>query len=225
MITVFTPAYNRAHLLSRLYESLKLQTFKDFEWIVVDDGSIDNTKEVMAKLLEEGAIKLRFFSQENGGKHMATNKGVAEAYGELFFNVDSDDFLTPNALQEIDSAWNLLSQKSDFDTYLGIGANRITPEGQTIGGAVKYDILDTNMSAYRYKYFKIIYQIGNSKLSTKYKPDFLSQSTTYFPGLSKCFTLSYKWHIKPRGYIANIQNGFSGISSSKCRLFLTLKRQ
>lgn len=84
---------------------------------------------------------------------MATNKGVAEAYGELFFNVDSDDFLTPNALQEIDSAWNLLSQKSDFDTYLGIGANRITPEGQTIGGAVKYDILDTNMSAYRYKYF------------------------------------------------------------------------
>lgn len=68
MITVFTPAYNRAHLLSRLYESLKLQTFKDFEWIVVDDGSIDNTKEVMAKLLEEGAIKLRFFSQENGGE-------------------------------------------------------------------------------------------------------------------------------------------------------------
>ena len=86
LITVFTPAYNRKNLLTRLYESLCKQTYKDFEWVIVDDGSTDGTKELSQTLSEreETFFPLRYFYQENGGKHRAINHGVREAQGELF---------------------------------------------------------------------------------------------------------------------------------------------
>jgi glycosyltransferase involved in cell wall biosynthesis len=84
MITVFTPTYNRAHLLHDIYDSLVKQTFTDFEWVVVDDGSKDDTPAVMQRFIDEGKINIRFFRQQNGGKHSAVNHGVKEAKGELF---------------------------------------------------------------------------------------------------------------------------------------------
>ena len=84
LITVFTPAYNRGYIIDRLYESLCRQTFKDFEWLVVDDGSTDNTGTLLAQFIAEGKITIRYLRQENGGKHRAINRGVREACGELF---------------------------------------------------------------------------------------------------------------------------------------------
>ena len=91
LLTVFTPTYNRAHLLPLLYESLCKQTFKNFEWVVVDDGSKDHTKEVLASFAqdEQAFFPIRCFYQENGGKHRAINHGVREAKGELFFISDT----------------------------------------------------------------------------------------------------------------------------------------
>ena len=106
-ITILTPAYNRASLLPRLFDSLLRQTFKDFEWIVVDDGSTDNTHEVLASIKERcgDAFPMTCLYKENGGKHMAINMGVTRAQGELFFIVDSDDMLPPDALAIVAEEW------------------------------------------------------------------------------------------------------------------------
>lgn len=101
-ITVFTPTYNRAHTLERLYKSLQAQTFTDFEWLVIDDGSTDGTKDHFEKWLEEKNIfPIRYYLKENGGKHTAINEGLDKAQGELFFTADSDDYLTTDALEKV----------------------------------------------------------------------------------------------------------------------------
>lgn len=102
MITIFTPTYNRAYRLPDLYKSLQKQTCKDFEWLVVDDGSTDNTSELFEQWqTEENSFPIRYFKQPNGGKHRAINRGVKEAHGEFFFIVDSDDQLTDDAVEQI----------------------------------------------------------------------------------------------------------------------------
>lgn len=102
-ITVFTPTYNRAYIIENLYRSLQRQTFRDFEWLIVDDGSSDNTEEVIAAWQREGNdFPIRYYKKENGGKCRAINYGVDLAQGELFFNVDSDDYLLDDALEKVD---------------------------------------------------------------------------------------------------------------------------
>lgn len=101
MITIFTPTYNRKNTLPRLYESLKKQSDKDFEWLIVDDGSTDETKELIEVFKKENSVNIRYFYQENGGKQRAINHGVREAYGEYFFIVDSDDYLSFDAVSMI----------------------------------------------------------------------------------------------------------------------------
>lgn len=91
LITVFTPTYNRAHLLHRAYQSLLKQQSSDFEWLIVDDGSVDETERVVCKWIEESIFPIRYIKKENGGKHTAVNRGVAEAKGEFFAILDSDD--------------------------------------------------------------------------------------------------------------------------------------
>ena len=105
MITVFTPAYNRAPELMRLYDSLLTQSFTDFEWLIVDDGSADNTKEVVAQMIEENKINIRYIFQENQGKSKAVNHGIDEAAGEVFFCIDSDDFFLPNVLGRVNEEY------------------------------------------------------------------------------------------------------------------------
>ena len=101
-ITVFTPTYNRAYILENLYRSLQRQTFTDFEWLVVDDGSADHTEELVARwIAEANPFPIRYQKKENGGKCRAINLGLELARGELFFNVDSDDYLTEDALEKI----------------------------------------------------------------------------------------------------------------------------
>lgn len=101
-ITVFTPTYNRAYILENLYRSLRRQTFTDFEWLVVDDGSADDTQDLVARWIgEENPFPIRYHKKENGGKCRAINLGLELARGELFFTVDSDDYLTEDALEKI----------------------------------------------------------------------------------------------------------------------------
>lgn len=102
MITLFTPTYNRAHLLDRLYESVLRQTDKNFEWIIVDDGSSDATGEKVNEWIKERKINIRYIYQKNSGKAAAFNKGVSLANGEVLCCVDSDDMLTDNAVEIID---------------------------------------------------------------------------------------------------------------------------
>lgn len=101
-ITIFTPTYNRAYILSQLYESLQNQTSKNFEWLIVDDGSNDNTEELVSNWLKEkNHFNIQYLKKENGGKQRAINYGLQYAQGELFFNVDSDDYLANDAIEKI----------------------------------------------------------------------------------------------------------------------------
>ncbi len=101
-VTVFTPTYNRAKLLPTLFNSLKNQTIKDFEWVIVDDGSTDDTESVVADFLnDECGFPVIYEKQSNGGKHRAINRGVKLASGKLFFIVDSDDYLTDDAIETV----------------------------------------------------------------------------------------------------------------------------
>ena len=100
-ITVFTPTYNRAHLIEKLYNSLCRQNYRDFEWLVVDDGSSDSTEQLFRRLMTKADFPIRYHKKDNAGKHTAINLGLEMARGELFFTVDSDDYLTDDALEKI----------------------------------------------------------------------------------------------------------------------------
>lgn len=120
-ITVFTPAYNRAHTLERLYQSLQGQTFKDFEWLVIDDGSTDGTKVLFDKwLTEQNSFPIHYYCKENGGKHTAINVGLDKAQGALFFTADSDDYLTVDALQKVNN-WAISLPKNE--KFCGVVGN------------------------------------------------------------------------------------------------------
>lgn len=152
LITVFTPTYNRAHLLPRLYESLESQFCKDFEWIIVDDGSKDNTREVVEEFIARASFPIRYFYQHNGGKHRAINYGVREAAGELFFIVDSDDSLPAKSIETIVEVYNKV--KSDT-ICAGISGTMSSHNGDSINnntfpGGV--DFIDCNALDIRYKY-------------------------------------------------------------------------
>lgn len=112
LITIFTPSYNRSKTLPRLYRSLLQQTNQNFCWLIVDDGSTDNTETLVQTWINEKKILIRYFKQKNFGKPMAHNKGVELTKTELFVCVDSDDYLTQNAVEEVFQCWKN-AQKND----------------------------------------------------------------------------------------------------------------
>ncbi len=101
VLTIFTPTYNRGYIINNLYDSLCCQTCKDFVWLIVDDDSIDNTKELVERWIEENKIKIIYYKQKHGGKHRAMNFAVENSKSEFFFTVDSDDKLTNDAVEKI----------------------------------------------------------------------------------------------------------------------------
>ena len=134
LITVFTPTYNRAHLLPRLYESLKAQTYQDFEWIIVDDGSTDNTEAIAQSFFPpSGGMEGGLIHQPNGGKHRAINRGVQEARGELFFIADSDDYLPEDSLAKVSEYYQKIKE---YKTIGGICGLDIAPNGASVSSAL-----------------------------------------------------------------------------------------
>ena len=121
-ITLFTPTYNRAYILENLYRSVQRQTFRDFEWIIVDDGSTDNTEELVKSWIEDGNdFPIRFYKVLNGGKCRAINRGLDLAEGELFFIMDSDDYLTDDAMETVVKWEATIAGKPE---YCGVAGNR-----------------------------------------------------------------------------------------------------
>ena len=128
-ITIFTPTFNRAYILHKLYESLTRQIVKDFIWLVVDDGSTDNTKELVDEWKKQNNIEIKFIYQENGGKARAHNTGVKACETELFMCVDSDDYLLDDAIENILGKWNSWQEK---DSIAGIIAYTGKSDTETI---------------------------------------------------------------------------------------------
>ena len=149
LLTIFTPAYNRGYCIDKLYQSLISQTDKNFEWIVVDDGSTDSTQQLIESFIEEGKIDVRYYRQDNGGKHTAINRGVANARGEFFFIVDSDDYLTPTAVEDI---LGYASQIADNKSFAGVSGLRIRPDGTPISRGINAPAIDATSIDIRFKH-------------------------------------------------------------------------
>ena len=151
IITVFTPTYNRAHTILRLYNSLLRQTYKDFEWLVIDDGSTDNTGNLFSKLISEHKLNIRYYKVENGGKHRAINKALGLAIGDIFFIVDSDDYLVDNALARIDHWFDTIEQEKERGNFAGVAGLKGMSSTRSIGTTFLGDYKDVRY-AERTKY-------------------------------------------------------------------------
>ncbi len=139
--TVFTPTYNRAHTLHRVYESLRAQTFRNFEWLVVDDGSTDHTRKVIRAWQTSASFPIRYVHQPNGGKHRAHNTALPLAEGELFLPLDSDDRCTDNALARLIEHWRAIPE-AEREAFSGIVVLCSDRAGRIVGRQFPAHVVD-----------------------------------------------------------------------------------
>ena len=144
-LTIFTPAYNRAHTLPRTYESLLAQRCKDFVWLIVDDGSKDNTGELVRSWQEQdNGFEIRYIYKENGGMHTAHNTAYEHIDTELNTCIDSDDCMAPGAVEKILGKWEQVRDQG----YAGIIALDSDMDGNIIGQGFPEGLTETTLGGY-----------------------------------------------------------------------------
>ncbi len=149
--TIFTPTFNRRHTLPAVFESLLAQTYKDFEWIIVDDGSTDATGELVASWQKRAWFPIRYLYQQNSGKHIAINVGIGEARGELFLTLDSDDRCVPTALARLKYYWDTIP-KDQREGFSAVTALCMDEGGQIVGDRFPVNVLDSDPLETQYRY-------------------------------------------------------------------------
>lgn len=198
MITIFTPTYNRGYIIEKLYQSLKKQTSKNFEWLVVDDGSKDNTEDIFEKIkLEKKDFKIRYVRQENGGKHRAINHALDLAKGELFFIVDSDDYLTEDAVQKIEEWIKTIPTKERYK-FAGIAGNKGENKKKIVGKTFKGNFIDaTSLERKKYNIQGDKAEIFFTEVFRKFKfpefegENFITENVVWYKMVSK--NLKLRW--------------------------------
>ena len=195
-LTVFTPTYNRAYVLKQCYDSLCRQTCKDFVWLIVDDGSSDNTKEIVDKwIAQNNGFEIRYVYKENGGMHTGHNKAYELIDTELNVCIDSDDYMPDDAVELIVNFWN----ENKDGSYSGIIALDVYKNGQVIGKELP-NKKSTTLSGY--------YQNGgqgDKKLI--YRTEIINKYPAYpeFEG-EKFVPLDYKYLLADQDYELLIMN-------------------
>jgi glycosyltransferase involved in cell wall biosynthesis len=149
--TVFTPTFNRAQTLSRVYESLLVQTFRDFEWLVIDDGSTDGTKQLVQSWQANSSFPIRYVYQQNQGKPAACNLAALEAQGEFLLTLDSDDACVPQALERFKYHWDNIpaDQKDKFSAVTVLCQDQ---NGNLVGNKYPRDVMDSDSIEIQFKY-------------------------------------------------------------------------
>ena len=148
-ITIVTPTYNRAHTLPRVYESLKNQTFKDFKWIIMDDGSTDNTEEIVKQFQAENIFPIEYFYQKNQHKFLAVLDGIRKVKSKYHMVVDSDDSYPENSLETL---YNEVEKIENQDDYIGLMGLSADEEGNIVGNEYPNGGFDGSIFDMRYKY-------------------------------------------------------------------------
>lgn len=189
-LTVFTPAYNRAHTIWRTYESLCRQTCKDFEWLIVDDGSSDNTRELVEGWIKEAKISIRYIYQQNQGMHGAHNTAYANIDTPLNTCIDSDDYMPDDAVEKILACW---CEKGN-DKLAGLVGLDVTEDGQVIGTQFPPDMPTTTLQGFYAAGGK-----GDKKLV--YRTDVIKRYPEYplFQG-ERYVGLAYKYMLIDQDY-------------------------
>jgi len=140
-LTIFTPAYNRAHTLPRTYQSLCQQTCKDFVWLIVDDGSTDNTRELVSGWVKDAIIPIHYIYQENQGMHGAHNTAYQNIHTELNTCIDSDDYMPDDAVEKIVNFW----RENGSDEYAGLIGLDFDTKGRLIGTEFPSTLKETTL--------------------------------------------------------------------------------
>lgn len=192
ILTIFTPAYNRAGTLKRTYESLKKQTCKEFIWLIVDDGSVDETGNLVKEWQEtEKSFEIQYIFKENGGMHTAHNTAYRNIQTELNTCIDSDDAMPEKAVESIITKWEAVKDKG----YAGIIAlDADMSNGKVIGKGFPEEMKETTVSGY--------YAAGGSgDKKLIYRTDIINQYPEYpvFEG-EKYFSLAYKYRLIDQDY-------------------------
>lgn len=191
ILTVFTPAYNRAHTLPRTYESLCSQSCKDFVWLIVDDGSADNTAELVRSWQEkDNGFEIRYIYKENGGMHTAHNTAYENIDTELNTCIDSDDCMAPGAVEKILRKWESVRDQG----YAGLIALDSDMEGNIIGKGFPEGLTETTLMGY--------YAAGGSgDKKLIYRTDITNQYPPYpvFEG-ERYVALAYKYRLIDQKY-------------------------
>ncbi|WP_226526469.1 glycosyltransferase family 2 protein [Metabacillus niabensis] len=189
-LTVFTPTYNRAYCLHICYESLKSQTNNEFVWLIIDDGSSDNTQELVNKWKKEGTVEIRYIKQENQGMHGAHNTAYEHIDTELNVCIDSDDYMPDDAVEKILSFW----RKNGNDQVSGMIGLDAFKNGDVIGTRMPENINQSTLFDLYNKFGvtgdkKLVYR---SELTKKYPyPIFENE---------KYVGLAYKYHKLDEDY-------------------------
>jgi glycosyltransferase involved in cell wall biosynthesis len=192
--TVFTPTFNRSHTLERVYRSLCSQTLGDFEWLVIDDGSTDDTATVIKEWQASAPFQVRYVLQENQGKHIAFNRALKAARGRFFVPLDSDDACVPHALQRFLECWNSIPEtvRSEF---AGVTCRCVDQNGHLVGEPFPFQQLDSNAREiyYRYGITAELWGAGVTEILRRYALD-EREKRTYIPEGTLWFLIarSYK---------------------------------
>lgn len=197
LLTVFTPAYNRANTLSRTYDSLCVQDCKDFVWLIIDDGSTDHTAEMVKNWQsEDNGFEIQYIYKDNGGMHTAHNTAYENIHTELNVCIDSDDKMASGAIGKIKATWEKIRDKG----YAGIIALDSDFAGNIIGKGFPENLIDTTLGGY--------YAdggAGDKKLI--YRTDVINSVPPYpvFPG-EKYVGLVYKYTLIDQKYKMYVMN-------------------
>ena len=218
-ITVFTPAYNRAHTLKRTYESLVKQDCKDFKWLIVDDGSSDNTKELVLEWQKkDNGFNIQYIYKKNGGMHTAHNVAYENIDTELNVCIDSDDMLAENAISKILGKWDQVKDKG----YAGIIGLDADFSGNIIGTGFPSGMEETTLVGY--------YANGGSgDKKLVYRTDVINEYPPYpvFEG-EKYVALGYKYRLIDQKYklavlndvFCNVEYQLDGSSNSMLKQYI-----
>ena len=197
-LTVFTPAYNRAHTIGRTYKSLCSQKCKDFVWLIVDDGSTDNTAELVKDWMsKDNGFEIQYIYKENGGMHTAHNVAYRNIHTELNTCIDSDDAVSENAVEKIINKWNQVKSRG-YAGIIALDANMNT--GKVIGKGFPKDMTETTLSGY--------YASGGSgDKKLIYRTDIIN-SVPEYPVFDneKYLALAYKYKLIDQKYKLAVLN-------------------
>lgn len=189
-LTIFTPTYNRAYTINKCYESLRRQTNKNFKWLVIDDGSTDNTKQLISKWKNEADFEIKYIYKKNGGMHTAHNTAYENIDTEINVCIDSDDYMPDDAVEKILKAWEE-NKNEDIAGITGLDAYK---SGEIIGtefpNKLKKSTLFDLYNKYKVKGDKKL--VYRTELTKKYKyPEFKDE---------KYVGLAYKYHKIDESY-------------------------
>jgi glycosyltransferase involved in cell wall biosynthesis len=191
--TVFTPVFNRRKTLHRVWDSLQTQTCRDFEWVVVDDGSTDGVGELLAEYRRRAPFSMVVLTQTNYGKHVAWNRAVSSARGALFLPADSDDAFVPHTLERFACLWESIPS-AERCGYSGVNCLCDDPEtGQVVGGPFPADRMVSNNLELAYRYGVTGEKWGVVRTDLLRKLPFPE-----IPGT--CYPMSFLWFSLARTY-------------------------